>query len=271
MFIGWIRAKSFNEDLELFGASFTIDKSLVTKTLKQDQSLCFGAYDGDKLVAFISAYELDESYAINNFYYLDEIDENVKKRLVKLLLDNINKNEKSVLFMSKKNELQLFSEFDFDKFAKFKKALYSGEAVAFNFSSAHSKSISNENYISVINSIDKRAYGESRLAYAKDVLFKNSSLVLSTQEGYQHSYAINKTLVKISPWVMKDVAYSDAEKMLRGVIYHRGLKKLFAFVPSEVKEITDLYASYKFDMSNEYVLLYKNKKPKINLEMLYAF
>jgi hypothetical protein len=271
MFIGWIRTKSFNEDLELFGSSFTIDKSLVSKTLEQDQSLCFGAYDGEKLVAFISAYELNDSYTINNFYYLDEIDEDVKRRLVKLLLNNINKDDKSILFMSRKNEQNLFLELDFDKFAKFKKALYSGEAVAFNFSSANSKSISNENYLSVMNSIDKRAYGENRVAYAKDVLFKSSSLVLSTQVGYQHSYAINKTLVKISPWVMESSAYSDAEKMLRGIIYHRGLKRLFAFVPSGVKEITDLYASYKFNMNDEYVLLYKNKKPKINLEMLYAF
>ena len=65
---------------------------------------------------------------------------------------------------------------------------------------------------------------------------------------------------------MDDGAFSDSEKILRGVIYHRGLKKLFAFIPSEVKEITDLYASYKFDMSDEFTLLYKNSKPSINLE-----
>lgn len=271
MFIGWIRNKSFSTDLELFSSSIIIDKSLVMKTFHANQSLCFGAYDENRLVAFISAYESDNSIIINNFYYMPEISSDAKKRLIKLLLDNIKEDKKTILFMSRKDEKDLLISFDFKEYAKFKKALYGGEAVAFNFTNATAKSINNENYLSIMTSLDKRAFGENRVTYTKDVLFKQSSLVLSTSVGYQHSYAIDKSLVKISPWIMEDAAFSDAEKILRGVIYHRGLKKLFAFIPSNVKEITDLYASYKFDLSDEYVLLYKNEKPKLNLEMIYAF
>lgn len=70
---------------------------------------------------------------------------------------------------------------------------------------------------------------------------------------------------------MEDAAYIDAEKILRGVIYHRGLKRIFAYIPSDVDEITNLYKSYNFSLSEEYSLLYINKKPDINLEMVYGF
>jgi hypothetical protein len=271
MFIGWIRKKTFVKDLDAFSASMVMDKSLMIKSYEQNSSLCFGAYDESKLVAFISAYELEKSFLINNFYYLENISDDIKKRLIKLLLTNINDSTNPILMMAKKDEKNLLTSFKFSAYAKFKRAIYSGGGVAFNFTNATSKSITNENYLPIMSSIDKRAFNEDRVKYTKDALLKQSSLVLSTKFGYQHSYAIDKSLIKISPWVMEDAAYSDAEKMIRGIIYHRGLKRILAFVPSDVKEITDLYASYKFDMSEEYTLYYKNTKPQIDLEMLYAF
>jgi hypothetical protein len=271
MFIGWIRGKSFSADLEAFSASITIDKSLVLKSFEQNQSLCFGAYDEKKLVAFISAYELQDSILINNFYYLEDITDDTKKRLLKLLLTNLAEDTKPVLFMSKNKERNLFSSFGFKEYAKFSQALYAGGAPAFKFSNASAKSISNENYLPIITKIDKRAFKQPRVEYIRDALFKQSSLILSCETGYQHSYAISKNLIKISPWVMEDAAFSDSEKILRGVIYHRGLKRLLAYIPSDIKEITDLYKSYNFVLSNDYTLLYANNKPEIDLEMLYAF
>lgn len=271
MFIAWIRKKSFLDDLELFSSKVIIDKSLILKTYEENSSLCFGAYDEDKLVALISAYEFSNSILINNFYYLKESNQDIKKRLIKLLLNNLNKENKTILIMSHIDEKGLFASFDFKEYAKFTKAVYGAEGVAFNFTNATSKSISNENYLPVLTSIDKQATRENRIEYIKNTLFKNSSFVLSSEFGYQHSYALDKNFVKVSPWIMQDSAYSDAEKMIRGVIYHRGLKRIFAFVPSDEKEITDLYRSYKFEMDDKYILMYKNTKPSINLEMVYAF
>lgn len=271
MFIGWIRKKSFLADVNKLGESMTIDKSLILKSYEDNSSLCFGAYDENNLVVFISAYDLDHSFLINNLYYTDDVSNDVKKRLVKLLLDNVNEDTKPILIMAKKEERGLFSSFKFNEFAKFKRAVYSGGGVAFNFTNATSKSITTENYLPIVTSTDKTAFNEDKIKYFKDVLLKQSSLVLANQFGYQHSYAISKSLIKISPWIMQDAAFSEAEKMIRGIIYHRGLKKIFAYIPSDVKEITDLYASYKFDLTDEYTLYYKNSKPFINLEMVYAF
>ena len=271
MFIGWIRKKNFIKDLELFSTKLVIDKSLILKTYEENNSLCFGAYDEDKLIAFISAYEFESSILINNFYYLKESDKDIKKRLIKLLLNNLDEVKKTILIMSHIDEKELFNSFSFKEYAKFTKAVYGSEGVAFNFTNATSKSISNENYLSIIGKVDKIATNENRVEYIKNILLKSSSFVLSTEFGYQHSYALDKSFVKISPWIMQSSAYSDAEKIIRGVIYHRGLKRVFAFVPSNEKEITDLYKSYKFDMDDKYILLYKNKKPSLDLEMVYAF
>ncbi|QOY53788.1 hypothetical protein HUE87_07720 [Candidatus Sulfurimonas marisnigri] len=270
MFIGWIRKNSFSIDLEEFSSHVFIDKTLVTKTFEQNNSLCFGAYEQNKLVAFISATELEQTILINNFYYTNEIDDDIKKRIIKLLLNNLDTAIKPILVMSTKDEKEILIEFDFNEYAKFKKAMYTGGAV-FNFSNATAKSISNENFIPILTSIDHKAFNENRVEYIKNNLLKQSSLILSTEFGYQHSYAINKSYIKISPWVMQSGAFSDAEKILRGIIYHRGLKKIFAFIPSDVEEITNLYESYKFDLSNEYSLMYLNSKPSIDLDMVYAF
>ena len=166
---------------------------------------------------------------------------------------------------------ELLKEFGFKKYANFKKAVYKGGAVAFNFSNATAKSISSPNYLGTIKNIDSKEFHEERFEYITHTVAKGSSLFLSTQFGYQHSYAINGNIIKISPWVMEDEAYTDSEKLIRGVLYHRGLKTVVAFIPKDIKEIVDLYESYKFDLTDDFGLLYLNKKPDINLASVYGF
>jgi len=270
MFVGWIRQNSFKEDLEEFTKLKIVDKNLILNTILANNNISYGAYDNNKLIAFISLIEFDDTILINNLYYLDICDEKIITRVISIALKNI-KSTKTILLLSNLKEKSILEKFGFKKYSKFYKAIYGKESVAFNFSNKMSQSINNENYLTVLKNIDKRCIKQDRYDYLTSYLFKQSSLVLSTSFGYQHSYAVDKNIVKISPWIMEDAAYSDAEKILRGVIYHRGLKKIVAFVPSEIKEITDLYSSYKFDFVEDYYLMYLNKEPNINLEMLYAF
>ena len=146
-----------------------------------------------------------------------------------------------------------------------------GISSSFNFSNATAKSISGENYLPIIKKLDKEALNEDRYTYITHIVSKQSSLLLATSFGFQHSYGINKNIIKISPWIMVDEAFTDAEKLIRGVLYHRGLKTIVAFIPSEVKEIVELYKSYKFEVVESFRLLYLNKKPKINLASIYGF
>lgn len=271
MFVGWIRKNTFLSDLEEFEKFKVIDKNLILNTVLENQSLCFGAYEDKKLVGFITAYSFEKHILINNFSYLDELDEDIQKRLVKILLNNIFEDEKSIMILSTPEEKSMFSSLGFLEHAKFKKALYSGGSVAFNFSNATAKSINNDGYMPIMKNLDSRCFNDERMEYITKNIFKSSSLMLSTQLGYQHSYALNKSIIKISPWVMEDGAFNEAEKLLRGVIYHRGLKKLVAFIPSDVKEITDLYESYNFNLTDSRYLMYKNTKPNLDLEMMYGF
>ena len=69
---------------------------------------------------------------------------------------------------------------------------------------------------------------------------------------------------------MANEAFLDAEKLLRGVLYYRGLKKIYGFAPIQEKEIVDLYQSYKFEINGDFKLMYLKDKPNIVLDNLYA-
>ena len=271
MFIGWLRKASLKEDLQKLAESVLIDENLILNSIEEDQSLCFGAYEDSELQAVITAYTFKNSILINNLCYKKDIDPDIIKRLLKILLNNIDESSKTVLFMANILESEIFTQFGFKKYARFKQAVHSGEAVAFNFSNATAKSISNPSYMGTIKKLDSDAFKEDRFEYITETCSKVSSLILSTTFGYQHSYAINKNHIKISPWVMVDEAFTDAEKLIRGVLYHRGLKTLISIIPADVKEIIDLYKSYKFELKNDLYLVYLNKKPNINLESVYGF
>jgi hypothetical protein len=271
MFVGWIRKDSFKSDLDELEKSCVIDKNLLQNSAFYNQRLCFGAYEENRLEAVISAFNFDKSIYINNFYYKQNVSEEVKKRLVKLLLRNIEFGDKSIYLLVKEDEKEIFSSLGFESFAKFRQVIYSSSGAVFNFNKAMAKSISNENYANIIKQIDKACFNDDRFGYVTKSVFKTSSLLLSTQSGFQHSYALNKSIIKLSPWIMRDMSYDDSEKMMRGVIYHRGLKKILAFIPEEVEEITNLYKTYKFDFLEQYELMYLNKKPNLNIEMIYGF
>jgi hypothetical protein len=269
MFVGWPRT-SFEQDIENFSQQLLCDKNLVLKTHNVYPDLTFVAYDGDILQGYIGAYMFESRVVINSFDYLETLDDTAKERLVSLLMQNIGDRVDSVEVLAHLSQAKVFEKFGFVSHSNFCQALYSGNSVAFNFSNATAKRISGEDYKSTIKAVDNKAYGHSRFEYISQIM-KKSSLILSTPNGYQHSTMLNKGLLKLSPWVMVDSAYTDAEQLLRGVIYHRGLKKILAYIPSTIKEITDLYRSYNFKLSDEMILMYKGLEPKINLEMIYAY
>ena len=174
MFVGWIRKDSFIDDLNILSENLLIDKNLVLNTFNTNSSLCFGVYDKDKLVSFISAYEFENSILINAFYYLQNINDEVKINLLNLLFTNINETNKTILFLSNKNEVDIFIKSGFKKFANFKKATYAGGAV-FNFTNATSQSISGDNFIPILKKYDKKVLQEDRYDYISKIIMKQSS------------------------------------------------------------------------------------------------
>lgn len=271
MFVGWIRKNSLENDLKILAQKMVIDENLVLKTIEQNQGLAFGIYEEKNLLGIITAYEFESLVYINNLYYLKDVHIDTLERLFSLLLKNLYHNSSSIIFMANKAEKNLLENLDFKLHANFTKLVYGGSSIPFNFSSATSKSISNPNYFNTIKQIDYKVFDQDRIDYISKVCEKASSLYLSTNLSYQHSYAINKTIIKLSPWIIDDELFLDAEKLLRGVLYHRGLKHIVTVVPKDAKDILQLYNSYKFEKKDDLYLIYKNKKPNINLDLIYGF
>ena len=162
MFVGWIRKHEFVSDLEEFQKSQIIDKNLIVQTFESNSDLCYGVYDKNTLVCFLTAYEFENMVFINNFYYLESVDKSIKKRVLELFIKNVSSKEKTVLTLVQKIEKEFFESFDFQEYASFTQAFYKGGAHAFNFSNATAKSIANENYLPLIDSIDVNKKGKVR-------------------------------------------------------------------------------------------------------------
>ena len=267
MFIGYLK-NGFEELLEeLLSSNPLLDISLLQSTYEAFPQFCFAAYENSKIVGVISAYSFEKYLYVNVFEAMEEF-EDVYKRLLTLLKKNRQNQDIVLLIQSKK--IEILKELGFSEYEDFVRVMHKGEAVAFNFSNSTAKQVSGEHYDEVSRKVDKKVFNQNREEYIKkDCVFSNS-LKLSTTQGYLHSYVINKRYIKISPWLMNSETFLDAEKLLRGVLYYRGLKKIFAYAPKNEKEIVELYQSYKFEIDGDFKLMYLIERPNISLENLYG-
>lgn len=267
MFVGYLR-NNFEEDISLILES---DKLFELELLKQTYNVfpqyCFAAYENGKIVGVISAYSFNKHIFINVIKALDS-HQDVLTRLIKLLVQNVSSMNIFVLIEQKLSSY--FEAFKFQEHSKFIRFMHSGEAVAFNFSNSTAKQVNGENYEDISKKIDKEVFLDDREEYIKNDCTFSNSLKLSTTSGFLHSYVVNKRYIRVSPWLMQSESYLDAEKLLRGVLYYRGLKKIFGYAPKDIKEISELYESYKFKKDEVFSLLYLGEKPELKLENLYA-
>lgn len=267
MFIGYLK-NGFEDSLEeLSNNNPLFDLELLKQTYNVYPQYCFAAYENSKIIGVLSAYSFDSYLYVNVIEVLDGYDD-ILKRLISLLTRNFpNEN---ILLLIEADKSQELENLGFKTYSDFVRFVHSGEAVAFNFSNSTAKQVSGEHYDEIARKVDKKVFNVNRENYIKtDCIFSNS-LKLSTGYGYLHSYVVNKRFIKISPWIMDNEAFLDAEKLLRGVLYYRGLKKIYGYAPKNVKEIIDLYQSYKFKIDENFKLMYLKDKPKIVLDNLYA-
>lgn len=267
MFIGYLK-NGFEDSLEeLSNNNPLFDLELLKQTYNVYPQYCFAAYENSKIIGVLSAYSFDSYLYVNVIEVLDGY-EDILKRLISLLTRNFpNEN---ILLLIEADKSQELENLGFKTYSDFVRFVHSGEAVAFNFSNSTAKQVSGEHYDEIARKVDKKVFNVNRENYIKtDCIFSNS-LKLSTGYGYLHSYVVNKRFIKISPWIMDNEAFLDAEKLLRGVLYYRGLKKIYGYAPKNVKEIIDLYQSYKFKIDENFKLMYLKDKPKIVLDNLYA-
>lgn len=267
MFVGYLR-NDFEKELgELVNQNMLFESELLIQTHKVYPEYCYAAYDGNKIVAVLSAYCFKNHVFVNVLEALNG-QEDLLQRLLNLLVKN--SDNKNIFLLLENKLLDYVDRSLFKEHSNFVRYLHTGDAIAFNFSNTIAKQVSGEDYVNVSRRIDKDVFSDDRERFlTQDGVFSNS-LKLSTTTGFLHSYVVNKKHIRISPWLMQKESFLDAEKLLRGVLHYRSLKKIFAYAPEGEKEIKELYESYNFKKDKNYKLLYCGSKPRLILECLYA-
>lgn len=267
MFVGYLRSDFEDDILDIIDSDKLFELELLKQTYKVFPQYCFAAYESGKIIGVVSAYEFQKHIFINVISILKAYEDTLT-RLLKLLIQN--SSSMNIFVLIDKSLKHYVEAFNFQEHSFFTRFMHSGEAVAFNFSNSIAKQVNGEDYENVSTRIDKEVFLDDREEYLKKDCSFSNSLKLSTQAGFLHSYVVNKRYIRVSPWLMQSESYLDAEKLLRGVLYYRGLKKIFAYAPKDIKEIKELYESYKFKKDGTYSLMYLGEKPDLKLENLYA-
>ena len=269
MFFGWLK-KGYSDQLTKLEEQFPdIDKVLINMCYEQSPNLCFGAYNDKDIVGILTTFSFDNYLYVNNVYSINN-DFTITAKLFTLLFDNIDPKTTIITLTKVEDSKMMREQFGFKSYAPFSKYVQRGESVTFNFSDAMAKQVNSDKFDMRLREIDHEVYRENRMEYLTPIINTKTALKLSTQTGALHSYVVNKSYARINPWVMKLESFMEAEKLLRGVLYYRGLKVVYAFIPTNIDEIVELYHQYKFKDEGSYRLQYIGKRPEIRLESLYA-
>ncbi|RXJ87842.1 hypothetical protein [Arcobacter sp. CECT 8985] len=267
MFIGYLRNNFENNISNLANSDDFFELSLLKNTYDSFPQFCFAAYEKQEIIGVLSAYVFDNYLYINMLKVID-LNKDIARRLVSLLLKNI---EDENVYILVEDEISYELEtLGFKKQCSFARYIHTSQPVAFNFSNSIAKQINEQNYDEISVKLDKITFSQNRQSYLlKNTMF-DSSLKLCTQEAFMNSYSVNKKFIRISPWVIKKQSFLDAEKLLRGVLYYRGLKKIFAYAYCDDEEIIQLYENYKFKKDMKFSFMYLNEEPNIKFETIYA-
>lgn len=260
MFVGWLKEI---QDLTPLKRYPFIDTYLIKKTQELHPEYAFSAHENDKCYGMLTAYPLDEYLYINALYYANE---EIQKRLCERVLTNAP--YENIFFFAPYKEKERLSEKGFIVDRKFFWVGYKGIQNAFNFSNRHAKEVNSGEYQTLSLELAKK-YAFLPEHYLEMQEHK-TSLRFATLSGFQHSHVIEKKFALISPWIMKPESFMDAEKLLRAVIYYRGLKQLFARIP-DIEEIVELYNYYNFEKIETLALYYRGKRPNISYDTIYAY
>jgi hypothetical protein len=261
MYVRWLKLDFFEQIKDSLG----LDNHIISKSIEHSPHLCFYVVDDkDNFFGFICGYEFENNVSITAFFAKSD---DVKLKLLKSLIQCVhNKSLQTIIHIS---DFELFCNVGFEKYADVLGYVSSGRAVAFNFTTNHAKEVNNPNFFQIAYKLNKKIVGDDLYDYTSRDMNSGSSLNLATNYGYLHSRALNKDII-ISPFFVEDMNYMDAEKLLRGVLHYRGLKKLKAYIP-DIAEIKELFESYKFEQKEKLVYVYLGEKPKIKLDNVYSF
>ena len=273
MFIGWLKFADVNELVKISeDLGWLLDGYHVKLMMMHSPHLCYGAYDDGKLVGAVMAVEFEKS-AMIKYFMVEKIyqKQGIAKRMFETLFSALKADYETIYIHANPDLIPFFQSYGFESKMEVGRFINVGKVPPFNFTNAHAKELDGENFESVISKIDKETFGENRMDFLLDEMDRNSSLKLTLPNGFQHSSIVNARSVYLGPWQVRHGHEDEAEKMMRGVLYFRGLKKVVADVPLGVKHVVDLYERYHFQSKQRFMHMVYGKKSDVCFENIYAF
>ncbi|MFT5660255.1 MAG: GNAT superfamily N-acetyltransferase [Sulfurimonas sp.] len=273
MFIGWLKFSDVNELVKISeDIGWLLDGYHVKLMMMHSPHLCYGAYEDGKLIGAIMAIEFEKSTMIKYFMiHKDYQRKGIGRRIFITLFETLKAEYETIYIHVSPKMVNFFEEYNFKATMEVGRFINVGKVPPFNFTNAHAKELDGSNFETVIAKIDKETFGENRMNFLLDEMERNSSLKLTLPNGFQHSSIVNARNVYLGPWQVREGYEDEAEKMIRGVLYFRGLKKVVADVPLGVKHVVDLYKKYHFQNKQRFVHMVYGNTNTVHFENIYAF
>ncbi len=273
MFIGWLKFADVSELVNISEeVGWLLDGYHVKLMMMHAPHLCYGAYDDGKLIGAIMAIVFEKSVMIKYFMVRPTHQkQGIGRRLFETLFGVLENDYKRLYLHANPAMVKFFENYGFSAKMEVGRFLNVGKVPPFNFTNAHAKELDGNNFEAIIAQIDKETFGENRMEFLLDEMERTSSLKLSLQNGFQHSSIVNARSVYLGPWQVRKGYEDEAEKMMRGVLYFRGLKKVVADIPLGVKDVVTLYEKYHFQNKQRFIHMARGEEMNVRFENIYAF
>jgi predicted N-acetyltransferase YhbS len=272
MFIGWLKFTDVSDLVTIANeVGWLVDSYHIKLMVMHSPHLCYGAYDKDKLVGAVMAIEFQQSAQLKYFMVKPEYQkQGIGRRLAETLLSVLKNDYQKIYLHSNPSLVSFFETFGFKQQMEIGRFVNVGRVPPFNFTNAHAKELDSGNFDAIMAKIDKETFNEDRLSFLNDEMDRHSSLKFALPNGFQHSSVVDARQVYLGPWQVRAGHEEEAEKMMKGVLYFRGLKKVVADIPLGVKHVVDLYERYHFQNKQRFVHMSYGGSD-VRFENIYAF
>lgn len=273
MYIGWLKYVDVPDLLKIAEETgWLVDGYHVKLMMMHSPHLCYGAYDEGVLVGAVLAIEYEVSSMIKYFMVKPSHQKKgIGKRLFTTLFGVLQNEYPSVYLHANPQLKSFFEQRGFVSVMEVGRFLNVGKVPPFSFTNAQAKELDSGNFDAIIRKIDLETFGENRMDFMLDEMERNSSLKFALPNSFQHSSVINARGVYLGPWQCKTGHEDEAEKMMQGVLYFRGLKKVLADIPMGNTQAVGLYEKYHFQKKGTFLHMAYGVDRNVKFENIYAF
>ncbi|MEW5832737.1 MAG: GNAT family N-acetyltransferase [Campylobacterota bacterium] len=273
MFIGWLKYADVAELAKIAEeAGVLLDGYHIKLMMMHAPHLCYGAYEEGRLVGAAIGVVYEKSAAVKYFMVRPSHQNlGIGQRLFETLLGALESESPALSLLSSAAMRPFFEGYGFGAACEVGRFLNVGKVPPFSFTNAQAKELDGGNFDAILRRLDYETYGEDRSAFLLDEMERNSSLKFALPNSFQHSSVINARGVYLGPWECREGFEEEAEKMMRGVLYFRGLKKVIADVPLQNRAAVDLYERYHFQCKETFYQMVRGGGQTVKFENIYAF